>query len=490
MNSTGRASKACDACRRRKVKCNGRQSCQQCAHLNLACFYSEIPSSSRSRKSIVRGRVINACKSPEAFLSPQRPLAPRFTPSEEPSASNDGLGLSSSSAFDASFFTDLIPDYVTSILPVLPIIGESEFRSAIDGLQPSRHDRALVYVLGAITMNMTRMGPRHPLSNINQVTSLYTTALEIRGPVMPQDRISVRGIMIPVVTSICLLANHHDAEMGFYYLREAITRIQVLRVNESEIMAQLSAGERAQRERMYWLLFIHERYFSINHRQSAVLAPLPDYPGWDSSIPAGVMEGFDQIISLFRIIDADFIENWINRELPSVTFTWIEKKQAELCDSMDAWENEIRALTDMQQIDLIVTRYWLLTLLWQMALSKLLLTSIADSEKDFLSFMFPVHLSHRLRSIIAAMPREAVEIHGTGILRKIFDIAATIADILVHVPTAAANHKTDLDHIDSFLFLYRFLLSMSKFYHVEEAVLRAKFLTLKSLFPLYHDMSD
>lgn len=51
-----RVSKACDACKRRKVRCNGQPRCQQCAHLGLRCIYSP---SSKQRSQGKRGHIIS-----------------------------------------------------------------------------------------------------------------------------------------------------------------------------------------------------------------------------------------------------------------------------------------------------------------------------------------------------------------------------------------------------------------------------------------------
>ena len=51
-----RVSKACDACKRRKVRCNGQTRCQQCAHLGLRCIYSP---SSKQRSQGRRGHIIS-----------------------------------------------------------------------------------------------------------------------------------------------------------------------------------------------------------------------------------------------------------------------------------------------------------------------------------------------------------------------------------------------------------------------------------------------
>ncbi|KAJ4307699.1 hypothetical protein N0V94_009646, partial [Neodidymelliopsis sp. IMI 364377] len=51
-----RVSKACDACKRRKVKCNGHDRCQQCSHLGLRCVYS---ATGKLRSQGKRGHIIS-----------------------------------------------------------------------------------------------------------------------------------------------------------------------------------------------------------------------------------------------------------------------------------------------------------------------------------------------------------------------------------------------------------------------------------------------
>jgi hypothetical protein len=72
-----RASKACDACKRRKVKCNGQERCQQCAHLGLRCVYSP---SGKQRSQGKRGHIISEFRKQTAnvnAISP--PLLPAIT---------------------------------------------------------------------------------------------------------------------------------------------------------------------------------------------------------------------------------------------------------------------------------------------------------------------------------------------------------------------------------------------------------------------------
>ena len=188
-----------------------------------------------------------------------------------------------------------------------------------------------------------------------------------------------------------------------------------------------------------------------------------------------------QLIQLFRSVDHKFIEHWRNRQEPSMTLDWVRSKQAELGRNIESWETRITPLTSMQQIDLIVTCYWLRILVWQMALSRLLLKSEAGFEHDLISIVFPVNVSYRLQSYLESTPRQAVEVHGTGILRKIFDITMTLADVLEYV-IGVTDHYEDENHsLDHFLFFYHYLINMSDFYSVERSVLedrKAKLLVL------------
>ena len=71
-----------------------------------------------------------------------------------------------------------------------------------------------------------------------------------------------------------------------------------------------------------------------------------------------------------------FLEFWLGRR-SEVTADWIEDKQHQLEDI--EWHCEVSRLPQMQQADLVITRYWLRTLTWQMALSNTLLSSSVGS---------------------------------------------------------------------------------------------------------------
>jgi len=134
-----RSSQACDACKLRKVKCNGQARCQQCSHLDLKCVYS---APRQRRKPSKRGEVIeryksvsnggvdtsqgvpfNQASSSNDFFSPQpTQTLPAITSllSKETLLDEDSPG-SSGSHYSAEFYFGFLQDYEVSVYPVNPV---------------------------------------------------------------------------------------------------------------------------------------------------------------------------------------------------------------------------------------------------------------------------------------------------------------------------------------------------------------------------------
>ncbi len=478
MEKTRRVSQACDACKLRKVKCNGESRCQQCSHLDLRCIYSTAKTQRRAAQK--RGRLISQYKESTAgnrsILSPLKPALPAV---EEASSSQSPTAIPVTSPYDARFFSDLLPDYQSSVFPVNPIITEAEVKESLAKMSTEKEHLAFLHAFAAVTINLTRTGPAH-LSDISrQIVSLISKAIEIRGLPLPDERVTIRRIMVSMFAHNCFMTLQ-NFEMAFYYLREAITMIQMLRVENQEIMSVLDIRERARRQRLYWEAFVHERFLSIVEYRTAILSPLPQLPERDPTLAPGVHDGFVQIINLFKLVDGDFLSNWLGSyNNPNVTSTWIESKHKQLDDEDTIGSPEVAHLTDMQQADLIITRQWLRSLVWQMAMSRCLLSS--GASKQCMSLLFPVTLSQQLRLLISHMSRTAIDVHGSGILKKLFELTDTIADVIIHVPAGTLDETTA--RVDDFLFLLRFLFTFPRFDLVQKQLLQKKLETLQLLFP-------
>lgn len=371
--------------------------------------------------------------------------------------------------------------------PVNPILTVAEVEASIDEMHHDKEARAFVYAYTALTINLTRCGPDAAPDTLSQVEFWSTEAARTHGIMMFHEKATVRRIMTAQFLHICLMGLR-NRDMAFYYLRESLTMIQMLRVDEPEVMQPLSLQERTRRQRLYWEAFVHERYLAIAEYRPIVLPPLPTLPEHDTSLPPGVHEGFMQIIKLFSLIDGEFVNNWLGSHTGSTTVTssWVEHKQKQIDTENAGSDQEVSQLTDMQQADLVITKHWLRTLVWQMAMSKCLLSSAASKES--MSLLFPVRLSKQLRTLVTKMSRRSIEIHGSGIQQKLFELTDTIANVVTTVPAATVEETAG--RVDDFVFLVDFLFSLPRFDAMQKEILQKKLERLQGLFPYSANTPD
>ena len=189
----------------------------------------------------------------------------------------------------------------------------------------------------------------------------------------------------------------------------------------------------------------------------------------NGELSEGISVWFTCIVRLFSTLDQTFIEHWIDKGKGlRLDLQWIEGREAHLNQVMHLLQQHDHALTEMQSIDLITTDLWLRTLLWKLALTNLLLTN--NNSIDSMSIFFPLHLSRKLRIILSRMPQSAFEVHGSGMLEKIFDVTNTFADILAYMPSSIDVS----DRLSDFYFLRDYLDGMSRFGNAERIILVEK----------------
>lgn len=224
----------------------------------------------------------------------------------------------------------------------------------------------------------------------------------------------------------------------------------------------------------------------------------------DPSIPAYIDLGFRRLVHLFLIQDETFFAHWDaqhrpGQSAPEMDAEWIEYKQAQIDDDEAGTAQEamllqaqgLGSLTEFQQADLVVTRVWLRTLIWQLALSRGLLRSAPSrSPEESLSFHFPTErLSTELRNLVDHLESVAsVGIHGYGILQKLFDVISTVADVLT-LPLGPGHVEQSTARVDDFLTIVKFMLRLKGTAKEQIEYIRAKLQALQEVYT-YMDFHD
>lgn len=403
------------------------------------------------------------------------------------SPQSNGESSNDAPTLDAAFYSSFLHDYEKSVYPVNPIISPPEVRASINEMCFSREARAFVYSYVAVTINLTHCEPEAAHETSAQVLYWVTETIKARELIMPDKMITVRNNMTSQFLHICFMSLR-NLDTAFYYLRESITMIQMQRIDQPSAMKSFSLPERARRQRLYCEAAVHERFVAIVDCRPIVLPPLPHLPEDDPTLPRTIQDGWTQIIKLFSLIDSEFVDNWLSTTANSttVTLSWIENKHKQIDAELADGNEELSRLSDMQQADLIITKHWLRTLVWQMAMSKLLLSSAASKES--MSLLFPVRLSVQLRSLVTKLSREAIEIHGSGIQQKLSEVTNTIADVIMTVPAATMDETAG--RADDFMFLINFLFSLPRFDGKQRDILQRKLEQLQSMFPYSANTPD
>ncbi|KAJ2904965.1 hypothetical protein MKZ38_006830 [Zalerion maritima] len=235
-------------------------------------------------------------------------------------------------------------------------------------------------------------------------------------------------------------------DQAFLYLRQGIAQMQPMGIHDPKIWEEdVDGKERRRRSFLYWELFVHERFLAIVSSYPAVLSPFlggMSQPG--PSIPHHVHAGFCRVIKLFSLIDEKFLAQWLKTSHHHlIGASWIAGRQRLLDEDEAAHAVEspsvlstaafmkadmqlsiqVVGLSSLQHAGLFVTRLWLRTVVWQLAMSRCLLSS-SDTVPEALSRAFPIkRVLKQLRRIVEPRDamwdmRESIALHGSGICRS------------------------------------------------------------------------
>ncbi|KAL7948014.1 hypothetical protein V8C42DRAFT_272311 [Trichoderma barbatum] len=549
---SNRAAQACDGCRVRKVKCNSTQPCSQCSHLGLGCIYSP----STKRKPSVRNRLVtqlrnksNVAASPSRGSAsslaeyPERPPGPAVTsiagivnPEQDAPPVSAGIGSGrggagigagfgsgvgtgsgvgigvepalDNSAFHPGFFIGMLPKYEEQVYPVSPIVTSYEVRQAIDNMHANLDDAAFVYAAGAVTINLTTPTVHGEVgAKMTELIRLGLSAYrradsmaDVKNGRLTEMRTTFKRIMTCIFLEVSMMAfNRFDR--SFATLREAMTMVQMIHIQQcSHNAVPLEPRDVPKFQRVYWEVFIHERFLTILSGFPCIMTPLPTgLPVRDTSIPAHIDVGFNRLIRLFQIMDGPFLLYWNAQQnpaqpVPGISLQWIESKQAQLDqDEIGAAEAEQALIesgrgsfTELQHVDLFVTRLWMRTLLWQFGLTHRFLRSAPSQNiHEGLSIHFPAHrLSVQLRALVSRLENvSTIVTHGVGLLQKIFEITSTVADVLA-LPLGYGQTEEVRSRIEDFAFLVKFLFSFERAEKEQRDYLREKLEVVQQQYPM------
>ncbi|PVH90109.1 hypothetical protein DM02DRAFT_472314, partial [Periconia macrospinosa] len=171
--------------------------------------------------------------------------------------------------------------------------------------------------------------------------------------------------------------------------------------------------------------------------------PSPD----DISNERPIASGLDMMINLYKPVDDTFINVW-NKVRTHASPTWIAQVQNQLSDALPPYFD----CTESQAVELRVTQQWLRTMLWQLCVSQGLVSSVAADNS--MTFKYPIEISRNLLSTTHQFSQQAMEVHGMGLIEKLFDIACCLTDVVACIPFSPDTFALGpQDYVSQFLTL-------------------------------------
>ncbi|UPK92496.1 hypothetical protein LCI18_003431 [Fusarium solani-melongenae] len=522
---------ACDQCRRKKARCNRKHPCEACKRSLETCSYSAPktrgrrprarPSNNQDKpaKKTVPGptnlpgtsqqdgadsdaiSTITSPSPPQQSDTSQSPCETDLLWSALSPASPRRQFTATSTGYEPSPFALQYPNfvpyvriYLERLYSVFPVV-DREFLSSL--FNPERQDAhipvwlyAFLSALSAaviVQLNVTDLKASDMGMSIENGYDHRTLVHESIPGFSPQFFISQcmqarqqyafieEADEWTILTSFFLFVAHDNLiqpKSASYYLGEAIGFVEALRLGEPESYIGLDADTEQRRRRLFWLLFVTERAYAIQHRRRAILRPTIDPPRIFECRDPRLAYGFASLVKVFATIDEPFILARMNEQASGdIDLSPLANQSiARLLHHSTGGVLSMSEIDETQRLDITVTQHWIRILACQMRMTSSLRPDSSKTQHagSLESCIQPVlETSKSLLRLISTATPASLECHGLGMERKIADTANCLCDVIANV---------DVEDFTGFFtapeYLHSFMMFLSDFRNRESQCLQ------------------
>ena len=433
---------ACDCCHTRKIRCDGEDPCANCKATDLRCTYLVVPKK-KGPKGPRIGKPTSTFRRKREHI-----LAENITPKVPPpiaSQVTEQRSLPVEDAFDGTFgfkpspliSTDIIRRCVDGFFahkyPIMPVLDREGIYASLDNLHAHPEQYGLLTALcSVIILQPEILGP--PGASVNPADAKEMPSTELFIAETHRSRRFFEYIESPTLATVqtsfflyaALFCIGRD-NSAWFYIREAMTMLQIQRLHEEDTYSNMADPQYAVYcRRTFWLLFITERAYALQRHHPLTLQRTIDLPTVSPGPEATILSGFLDLVSLFQHFDDSFLSLW---NLSSANSPTSPQSLVHLQDILRLALPDVSERTEIQQADLLISRQWLKTMVWQLCVTKGLLSSSTAHES--MSFHYPVTIARDVVLVSRLLSPKAFEANGVGILEKVFDIGCSLTDVLL-----------------------------------------------------------
>ncbi|KAE9984030.1 hypothetical protein EG328_009288 [Venturia inaequalis] len=257
--------------------------------------------------------------------------------------------------------------------------------------------------------------------------------------------------LLTVYTSFFIFSTYFCMDRqnaAWVYLREATTVAHIMGMHEEDTYKNEDYVDASRKRRLFWVLFMTERAYAFKRHRPLTLYDTIQLPTTEED-PTETLQlsGFFHLIKLYKPFDETFFGLW-NRTRHGAVPSWLVGLQRQLSDALPEYIEH----TETQAVDLKMSQQWLKTMVWQLAISHGFISSMASDNT--LSFRYPIEISRDLVEMSNNFSQHAMEVHGIGLVEKLFDVACTLIDVMSFVPMSPTNYDmSPRDYLNRFISL-------------------------------------
>ncbi|KZF25090.1 hypothetical protein L228DRAFT_265572 [Xylona heveae TC161] len=424
--------RACDACHRRKVKCCSRRPCTNCSQAGLSCTYNAIPQKKGPKGS--RAKVISELRQRQKQSQLAMEMQNRFM-------GIDGVPISYSRTpglLTPETIRSCIDFFFAHLYPTMPILQRDQLHQISMTIHDSVEAYCLISSLCAFMMIQPGMKPPAGERNgedgrsegIAFGTRLLEETLRVRKGLDYVENPTHFTVIISFFLFACYfgLDKHNPA---WFHLREATTLAQIIGLQQESSYLTGDPRDASRRRRLFWLLFVTERAYALQrHRPLSLHSTIEMAPVDEDPSETVVLSGFNHMVNLYRPLDDMFVGLW-NKARADCSTPWLAQLQKQIACSLPA----TLTCTESQAADLRTSQQWLRTMVWQLSITNGYLSS--SSSEDSMTFKYPIDIARDLITFTGQLSRQAMEVHGVGLIEKLFDVACTLTDVMSCVPISS-----------------------------------------------------
>uniref|UniRef100_A0A0D2Y0D3 Zn(2)-C6 fungal-type domain-containing protein n=1 Tax=Fusarium oxysporum (strain Fo5176) TaxID=660025 RepID=A0A0D2Y0D3_FUSOF len=371
---------ACDPCSIRKIKCSGDTPCKQCKATSLSCSYDR-----KRKKSGPKGP---RKRTKEAILQAQRSAKHTRIDIDGEIRAQDLAEAPSSTRHNGS------PNSLPS-----------------GGSQSPQ---------GAQDMTIVSYDARIPRSSFSYYLNIYHDCLYVVWPVIDHEVLLTRlrnpdnKIAYALAASICsatraqLRLSNDDAGPSTYKM--------AYEAEQSRLMLDYSKHQII--DGLLTCFFLHVFYSNTGRITKSTLL-------LREAIAYAHILGLHQDL-FYTDLDHDTIQYHLR-------IAWIlfitDSSQLRARYPLPLCDNEI------QRADIVVTDSWLRVVLWKAAIPYV--DANTDPNDQGLSVSFPTSVARDLLAKLTTLSSCALETHGPGMMSKLFEVANSVADVIICAPDLA-----------------------------------------------------